>query len=114
MKDFAIGDVVTIRDFDDMAEEFDTGGGYADIGGPPGCYAFISDMKKYCGKNFTIADVNQDNSPTAIITEPWYDLLDDNRSILNYYFHDWMFEESKDSADEVLVDPAYQIDFLLT
>lgn len=115
MKDFKNGDVVTIRKFDDMADEFGQKG-YGYVAGPPGCYAFISDMEKYCGREFVIN--NAYSKPD--ITEPIYDLVDETGMLIHYFFHNWMFEEYKDGAegvvidDGILIDPAYQIDFLLT
>ena len=47
-----VGDKVTIRQWDDMAEEFGV-----DCHGDIECEAtFTSEMRKYCGKTFTITD----------------------------------------------------------
>ena len=72
-----VGDKVTIRQWDDMAEEFGV-----DYDGDIKCKnIFISDMRKYCGKTFTIVDIKgylytlSDDSGAAlkdsVFSTPW-------------------------------------------
>lgn len=49
MKRYKVGDIVQIRQWDDMAEEFGT-----TIHGSIACrsWHFVEEMKKYCGKSY--------------------------------------------------------------
>lgn len=51
MKQYKVGDIVQIRQWDDMAEEFGT-----TIHGSIACrnWYFVKEMKKYCGKKLQI------------------------------------------------------------
>lgn len=54
---FHIGDVVRIREWDDMVEEFDTetdddGNEYIAC-----TFSFVSEMRKYCGQEYTIESI---------------------------------------------------------
>lgn len=54
---FHVGDVVRIREWDDMAEEFDTGT-YDDGSEYIKCpLSFVSEMRKYCGQEYTIRSI---------------------------------------------------------
>ena len=77
-----IGDKVTIRQWDDMAEEF----GVDYDGDIKRKSIFIPDMRKYCGKTFTIVDIEGH----------LYTLLDDSGNILEnseFSFTPWFFTE---------------------
>ena len=58
MKRYKIGDVVRIRQWDDMAREFGT-----TIHGSIACrsWYFVKEMKKYCGKKLRIIDIRNFN-----------------------------------------------------
>lgn len=49
---YKVGDVVRIREWDDLAAEF--GEKYGDIPCP---FAFISDMREFCGNEYVISEV---------------------------------------------------------
>ena len=52
--DFKVGDLVRVRDWDDMAKEFIEEGSYILL---PGFCAFHTDMKPFCGQSFVIQKV---------------------------------------------------------
>lgn len=58
MRQYKIGDIVQIRQWDDMAEEFGT-----TIHGSIVCrtWYFVKEMKKYCGKKLRIIDIRNFN-----------------------------------------------------
>ena len=81
-----VGDKVTIRQWDDMAEEFGV-----DYDGDIKCKnIFISDMRKYCGKTFTIVDIEDYLYPI-----PAYVLSDDSGTALkdSVFSTPWTFTE---------------------
>lgn len=51
---FKVGDVLRIREWDDMASEFEAS--YAAIMTPK--YAFVANMRYMCGEVFTVASIN--------------------------------------------------------
>ena len=53
-RDFEIGDLVRIRDWDDMVDEFGYNGNENSI---PCKYSFITDMRYLCGTEFEITDI---------------------------------------------------------
>lgn len=58
MKRYKVGDIVQIRQWDDMAEEFGT-----TIHGSIACrsWYFVEEMKKYCGKKLRIIGIRNFN-----------------------------------------------------
>lgn len=59
MREFKVGDVCRVRQWDDMKQEF--GGDEYSINCPG--WLFCDDMKGLCGKQFIIAAIQQDSSP---------------------------------------------------
>lgn len=60
--DFHVGDIVRVRQWDDMAEEFGVRGHNNDVVNVP--YAFTDLMKGYCGREFEIADIGEQEKQT--------------------------------------------------
>lgn len=55
MSKFQVGDVLRIKQWQDMADEFGT------IGGDICCHAeFVQDMRYLCGETFTVKDIIND------------------------------------------------------
>lgn len=80
MANFKIGDKVKIRTWESMAKEFGT-----DRNGDIPCrWCFVTHMKKYCGKVFTIKEVSRNG---------WY-CLDGDDDISDWKFSEDMFEDN--------------------
>ena len=76
-----VGDKVTIRQWDDMAEEFGV-----DYDGDIKCKnIFIPDMRKYCGKTFTIVDIEGSIVPHDEGSIEEFDMFADVNSMLNSF-----------------------------
>ena len=87
---FEVGDIVTIKQWDTMVEEY----GYSDIAKDtvikvPGM--FTISMKKYCGKQFKIIR-KQENSRNSNFR---YYLKDFNENVLVFLFSEEMFDMQK-------------------
>ena len=116
MKDFKIGDVVTIRRWNDMMSEY--GDGYDYINPDQDIYfSFSTLMMGYCGEKFKIYDRFMTTDTWAFDgsddPQPTYRLISNRGVALPPYFHGWMFEEFEDSYHGIQ-SSEYQIDFLLT
>lgn len=80
---YKVGDKVKIRQWDDMASEFDVdASGYIEL---PGIF-FTNEMKKFCGKIVTI----QEQCVDIIDDDEYYDILEDTEH--EFSFSDDMFE----------------------
>ena len=90
---YKVGDKVRVRQWDDMAKEYDLIGRVERDIDIPGC-TFVNSMKKFCGSVVTISNIVSDNSR--------YLIKEDNQE---WYWTDDMFEPYK-------VKIAYQADFI--
>jgi len=89
MCDLKKGDIVTIRQWDDMAEEF--GLAYGRIQVPSG---FTGGMKKYCGKRYKVDEKKFHREDRRWI----YTLIDISNGItLSQFWSSEMFEECKEN-----------------
>lgn len=97
-----------------MYEQYGGIGGYEEHGmhinpDPENNYSFVEGMLPLCNNTFVVSEKIEDdiNFPDQDI----YRLEDENGDTLNFYFHEWMFDEV-DSEEQKDIDPEYQIDFL--
>lgn len=81
MRQYKVGDVVQIRQWDDMAKEFGITDYYGSIRCPH--YYFTKGMKKYCGKKLRISIIGKS------INGEYYFLNNGN----SWYFTSDMFEK---------------------
>ena len=54
MRQYKVGDIVQIRQWDDMVREF----GVSEYGSIQCHCSFVKEMKKYCGKRLQIVDID--------------------------------------------------------
>lgn len=63
-REFKVGDICRIREWDDMFAEFGGGNEYIDCD-----FSFVSSMKYLCGKTFTIAEMHARNLGTLCVSK---------------------------------------------
>ena len=106
MEKLKIGDVVTIRQWDDMASEYGINA-FGDIRpSVAGSESFVEGMKEYCGCSLIIANIMGDyfGNLTYILAT-----RESTNCDLGWSFQEWMFD-----GVCLTQESEYQIDFLFT
>lgn len=89
-RNFKAGDRVVVRDWDDMAKEYDSTGFSLS---PNGCVtAFTHGMKHLCGRTATIIDTRSED---RVLVE-----FDDKSGNTDWYYRKWMFNPTDVSSDK--------------
>lgn len=103
---FEIGDIVKIREYEDLCVEYGCDE-VGDIEGVPGGCWFVRDMRKYCGSIFRIKRWKVTEEYKSLYPDGAYELedLETSDEISEYCFSDYMFEEdfvfNEDEAESV-------------
>lgn len=100
MREYNVGDIVTIRQWDDMMEEFgaEEYDGWLAIKTP---VLFISDMRVFCGEKMRIiSKLGTEDGHRGV----WYYLETDDGDNVSFMFDSDMFESSDYSEEGVFFD----------